>query len=630
MKKPSARSPFACLSRQPLRALAAAFLLVVALTTAAAAESTPTMVGSRLKPLVDDPLFVHSSLSAPSVLPLAACRMGDAKVTVNAKVLTDGKPGSYWVEYGESPAYGRRTAPRPLPPLHGAHVSETWNRSTAGWVGGLSGKDLLHREPDTTPGFISYAGPTDQFNRSFPGNPPGCDVNHVDGIGTLHLSTYTYIATMGSMNLNLGGGYPDLRDAIVNLDIRGKGYESAGSELVFWAQADNDRSLQNTATWRRANWAYTAKPLSTHLKSGQWEQVVLSLDNDANKWSYGGNNRSQTRYERYDYNSLNDSLADVSCNIFFLQAFVSPENPPRGEIDFRNLSISYRNHSLLFPAHGTKLISCPTDSRSSAVALTDGWRNGEGRMWQSAAAPVYPQDFVWKLPTRAELRSLQIHQNPDFPAREVEVLGSEDSEHWVTLARVELQAGSKISANHAYSMIELGQSRCQYLKLRVLSGYEQEACGLGEVELFGKGVEMATNRGWNHLNVDIDTNGSGASQHYRFAVKTTDGVVYGPDCIVFPPTDNRPLVENVRIIREHDEEMTLQARVTPMGARTTAMVETRNDAGWQRCTEPLYVGLQNTPRDVLVHFKSPSSKGGAEYRMVATNEHGAASANASR
>ena len=54
MKIPSARSAFTCLSRQPLRALAAPLLLVTALTTAAAAGSTPIDLGTRLELFVDD------------------------------------------------------------------------------------------------------------------------------------------------------------------------------------------------------------------------------------------------------------------------------------------------------------------------------------------------------------------------------------------------------------------------------------------------------------------------------------------------------------------------------------------------------------------------------------------------
>lgn len=62
MKILFARSAFTCLSRQPLRALAAPLLLVAALTTAAAAEPTPINVGSRLEPLVDDYLIELSTL----------------------------------------------------------------------------------------------------------------------------------------------------------------------------------------------------------------------------------------------------------------------------------------------------------------------------------------------------------------------------------------------------------------------------------------------------------------------------------------------------------------------------------------------------------------------------------------
>jgi len=278
--------------------------------------------------------------------------MGGEKTTVNAKVATDGTPGYYWVEYGFSNSYGRSTPPQPLPPAHGAYLAETWTFSSAGWAGGLSGKDLRHEKDDSASGYISYAGPTEKVNEIFPGNPPGCDVNHVDGIGTLHLCTYAYVATLGrkktpngpGVMLNMGGGYPDFRDAKITVDVRGRDYVGAGSEVVFWSQSDNERRLQETEKWKRANWAYTGQPLSRYLRSGKWESVVITLENDANKWSYAGNNHSQQRYDRYAYNSLNDSLADLNCDVFFLQVFVDPHHPPSGSIDFKNLTITYRNH----------------------------------------------------------------------------------------------------------------------------------------------------------------------------------------------------------------------------------------------------------------------------------------------
>ena len=40
-------------------------------------------------------------------------------------------------------------------------------------------------------------------------------------------------------------------------------------------------------------------------------------------------------------------------------AFVDVKNPPTGAIDFDELTIAYRNYSLLLPPNGGKLVSAP-------------------------------------------------------------------------------------------------------------------------------------------------------------------------------------------------------------------------------------------------------------------------------
>jgi hypothetical protein len=111
----------------------------------------------------------------------------------------------------------------------------------------MSGKDLVHHaEGGISGGFM-------RFNE-----PSGDDPNHVDGIGTLHLTSYFYPATHPSaagFQGWWGGGDPDLRDAKVTLSVRGNEFVPNGTEFVWWTQSDNDIAKQMTPNWRRANWA---------------------------------------------------------------------------------------------------------------------------------------------------------------------------------------------------------------------------------------------------------------------------------------------------------------------------------------------------------------------------------------
>lgn len=555
-------------------------------------------------------------------------RIGATGISVNAQVLTSGFSGQYWVVYGQNGVLDQQTKKLPLPPAKVAFLSEEWGQSTSGWNGGLSGKDLAHlKDPDGN-GFVRYLGPQEKENRAFPGEPPGLDVNHVDGIGSLNLCTYIYSARLGGnplktisgAGLNLGGGKPDLRDAVVQLRLRGNNFDPNGAEIIFWAQSDHDQRLQRTEKWVRANWAYTSKTLTHHAESGRWEEISYSLDNNSSKWSYAGNNLSQERPERYSYLNLNDSLADLNGNFFHLLAFVDSTKGPTGTLDFDSLKIRYRNHSLLLPMHGAELIEAPAGSQSPAALLTDGWRHGRGHEWISQIKPKVPQVFTWRFRRAVCLQVLQVHQSVAHPSREVVALTSQDGITWEHLTRIEMASQSTIGPNHNYHLIDINVPAAKFFRLEVHSGYDLQAWALGEVELFGSGADLASDNDWTNLNMDLTELSAGAKYSYQFVIDTTAGTFTSTVGTMTTTSDSQPiLVGLTKQPTYHAKTIDLWARVNPMGHPTYAHLEFLENESWVRATPDQYVGRQLVERDVKFENCHALQDEKAKYRIILSN-----------
>ena len=555
-------------------------------------------------------------------------RIGATGISVNAQVLTSGFSGQYWVVYGQNGVLDQRTPKLPLPPAKEAFLSEEWGQSTSGWNGGLSGKDLVYLKDPDGDGFVRYLGPQEKENQAFPGEPPGLDVNHVDGIGSLNLCSYIYSARLGGnplkaisgAGLNLGGGKPDLRDAVVQLRLRGNNFDPNGAEIIFWAQSDHDQRLQRTEKWVRANWAYTSKTLTHHAESGRWEEISYSLDNNSSKWSYAGNNLSQERPERYSYLNLNDSLADLNGNFFHLLAFVDPTKGPTGTLDFDGLKIRYRNHSLLLPMHGAELIEAPAGSQSPAALLTDGWRHGQGHEWISQIKPKVPQVFTWRFRRAVCLQVLQVHQSTAHPAREVVALTSQDGITWERLTRIEMASQSTIGPNHNYHLIDINVPAAKFFRLEVHSGYDLEAWALGEVELFGSGADLASDNDWTNLNVDLTELRAGAKYSYQFVIDTTAGTFTSTVGTMTTTSDSQPiLVGLTKQPTYHAKTIDLWARVNPMGQPTYAYLEFFENESWVRATPDQYVGRQLVERDVKFENCHVLQDEKAKYRIILSN-----------
>ena len=557
----------------------------------------------------EQPAEVETSPASP---------LGTSALTANGRIQPHGLPTRYWFEYRAASGDFQQTEPQPLPPQLAAYYHETWDFGLAGWLGGMSGNDLAHHsEGGRSGGFVRFS------------EPSGDDPNHVDGIGTLHLSSYFYPGTHPSSTGFqgwLGGGLPDFRDARVSLAVRGNDFVPNGAELVWWTQSDNDIDKQLTADWRRANWAYTGYRLTDSLESGDWEQVEYRLNNSSHDWTYGGHNVAQNR-PNYAYDSINDSQARLSCDFFHLLAYVNPGRRPTGSIDFDEFTLAYRNDSLLHPANGGTLTSSPEGSADDPAQLTDGWRHGEHRMWRSAADPESPQEFVYEFATPVTIQTVQIHQHTEWPGRQVEVLTSGDGENWSPLFEETLPEDSPGGPNFAFLLKRDLERKATAVKVRILSGYRDRHWGLGEIEMFGDGAVHRTDDDWYHVNTDLTGLQSGATYHYRLIAENEAGRVTGPEESFTVPADDRPHVVTGEAIRIGPETATLTGRLTPMGRSTQFYFEYGPDEHYGHRTEQQYGGLQITPRFSKAAIEGLKPGTLYHYRLVGVNESGTATGN---
>jgi hypothetical protein len=550
---------------------------------------------------------------APAVVTRSASALGLDAITVNGSVHPHGLHTRYYFEYGPTTAYGARTEPVALPPRLAAHYHESWDEGTGGWASwGAKGMEH-HREGGAVGGFVRYAEPSRD------------DPNHVDGIGTVHLVKYVYPGPWAKIaklpGLDLAAGDADLRDARVSLHVRGNNWVPNGSELVWWTQSQSNIEVFNGAGWRHANWAYTGFNLTGALLTGKWEKIDYRLRNDTDDWTYAGNNHAQQNPERYSYWSINDALGHENADFFHMLVFVDPKNPPRGSIDFDEFHLTYRNYSLLFPSNGGKLLRAPR-SPDDPATLTDGWRHGPGHVWRSAASPDGPLEFVYAFKDPVTVRSVQLHQNPDWPAKDVEVLVSSDEKAYQSLCTVELPEKGVPNANFGFVLKTGLSSRASYLKVRLTSGYKKQHWGLGEIEIFGNGATMLPEDEINNVNLDLKGLKQGMTYHYRLVAQNAAGTTHGEDRSYTLPAEAKPLVQTGSATRINSTGATLQGRLNPLGHDTRFYFEYGLAARYGKRTSEIYGGHMITPRSAFATLDGLKPATTYHYRLVATNEKG--------
>lgn len=390
-----------------------------------------------------------------------------------------------------------------------------------------------------------------------------------------------------------------------------------------------------------SNWAHTGFFLTDALYSGQWSTQTYQLRADTREWSYAGRDRTQDR-EVYVYHPLRQVLANLDVDFFHLLLFIDPSfllgsgydsntgvvsNPCA--IDFDDLDITYRNHSLLLPSNGGVLVSSPKDAVADPATLTDGYRFGAGKTWASAANPSGPLVFEYDFTKPVTIDRVQIHNDPVHPSRDVEVTVSTDGVTWSTIASGELPHGSEYGPNFDYKLwsgvsVETAEAaQAKHLRVTVTSGYQSEAWGLGEIEVFGTGAVFETDDDWYSVTEDLPEElVSGRAYHYRLVVETAAGVVYGNDLVYTVPT-GAPEVTTGVASAMGDRRVRVLGVVNTFGSEGNYRFELGPDTSYGLTTSETRTGPEITPRTFsrIVDFDHPDlaalpSGSTAHWRLV--------------
>ena len=552
--------------------------------------------------------------SRPDVTTGAASALGTTAMTVNGSVHPHGRYTTTYFEYGLSTEYGARTEETPVPPRLGAYYHETWDQGLGGWASWLTTESF--ESGGAEGGFVRFSEPSRH------------DRNHDDGIGTLHLTKYLWTGSLGAgedtSRAWLGGGDPDLRGARVSLWARGNDWQPNGSEVLWWTQSQSNIELGHQPGWRRANWAYTGYTLTDQLLDGRWNLVDYRLLNDSSQWTYGGNNPTLQGESaaRYAYWSIDQAQAHVNCDFFHLAATVDIDNPPTGSLDFDDFRLVYRNHSLVYPSNGGRMIRWPGNADEAPLQLTDGWRHGPGRTWRSGSRPDRPQEFVFALDREVTVKTIQVHQNPEWPGEQVEVLTSEDDRKYETVANLTLPENSGHGPNFAFALETGLAAKARYLKFRLLSGYREEHWGLGEIEVFGSGARMLPEDGLYHVNTDLEGLTPGAAVHYRLVASNEEGTVTGEDRVFNVPDTREPRARTGKALRLGARQVKVEGRLNAMGLRSRYYFEYGTNPGYGARTPEQYAGQQISPRTVFQEIRGLRPDTGYHYRLVVANDEG--------
>jgi hypothetical protein len=367
--------------------------------------------------------------------------------------------------------------------------------------------------------------------------------------------------------------------------------------------------------WHRPNWAYTGFNLTDFLFDGKWHKAEYRLLNDTEKWTYGGGTRG------YQYGSIDFCQQHLNCDFFHLLAFIDIKNPPSGAIDFADLEIGYRNYSLLFPSNGGKLTIAPKSPEDPAK-LTDGWRNGKGKTWHSAANPTEPQEFLYSFESPVTIHTVQIHQNPEWPAKDVEVLASMDGKTFASIAKAVVPEKDPRGPNFLFARVPKLSAQAKFLKVRILTGYKKEHWGLGEIEAFGTGAVMLPDDDLYYVNTDILNLKPGATYHYRLVATSSKGTNQGEDRTFTTPESTKPMCHTGPASRITATSAKVEGRLNPLGVETQFYFEYGPDTKYGSKTPATRGGIEFVPRTAFAQLSDLKKGTQYHYRLVGVNASG--------
>jgi hypothetical protein len=559
---------------------------------------------------------------------IASALTGDAYPIGNTGAILAGVVASvsagarYRFEYGErADALDRNTPWRDVPPPVNARVRDVayrqaghWTpRATAlGWAT-CDGRAPLPIEAAERPA-LDFTGPF------------ALDRNQTNGIGSHDLPlifdwgkqrTHDPKYKDGSMTFSVDGGSIDLRDAELSFTLQGQSIELRGTVANIWVCTFGD----DDTFW--SEWALTGDPIpDSALEDGMWHHVTLKLTNDPALWTYGGTNPEDgERAARHRRLPLNDTLVSNGPFVFDF-ALGAERNPVRGGFRLFDVQATYRSRSALTQAAGATLVAWPPSGVSDPLHVTGGARGFDESLWTSDTAPAFPLEFGWTLAKPVQVTHLQINQHPYWPAREVEVWATDEDGTDTLLWAGTLPEGraDRRQAPYYRAVVEK-KIRAASVRLRILSGYHTERCGIDGFEVFADGVSFTGDGQPCSVSDEVADLLPGQTVSYRTVLENGGNIVAGETKCIQIPATSAPLLISATPLKRANNPAVIVVRANAMGLDTQVWAEVEATDRPPEAGPAVYIGSQPTARHVYYVTSSLPSVAG-RLRLRARNAAG--------
>jgi hypothetical protein len=477
--------------------------------------------------------------------------------------------------------------------------------------------------------------------------PFGKDRNHLNGIGVIDLllGWKTQAQTTGTV---IGGESPtavlaqptagegiDLRDAVVSVTYRSRTLDAKAFSPVVWIHGRAGAPVSPDQPDILAAWAVTNNGAPKSFGAdGNWHRLAFSLPGQSSNWTFCGSNTEEmgSAMERYAYAPIQQIQRDnTGGNVCLAFVHGSDLDTPEGEIEIAELEMRYRSRSLLGPGQQACLQSMPDSGAGDPAHLTDGSLGDVEHFWSAAVSPVAPCDLIWCLRDQAGLEAVKIHQNPLAPAKDLDIAVSNDGIDFKEVWSGSLEDvpenpvawGPFARKGKLIHLIKMPrETRAQYIRLRVKSGYRPGLAGLDAFEVFGQGLPFIPSADDHTFSEDIENLEPGTPIYAQLVAENDDGVIEGDIVEVRRPLTAVPSILSVKSFARQGDTARIVLRTIAMGAPAILNISLTSDDGREIKVPPVSIGKWAAARDSMVSVAG--LKPGVSYQGLcrAENEHG--------
>jgi hypothetical protein len=566
--------------------------------------------------------------------------IGLNRAVLNGQIIGASIPTTYYFRYGSHPnEMAHKTICRQVPPGRFGRLKDT-------------SSNIFRRlnAVSLTASFIKSDEDkfTDGVSMKIEG-PFGKDRNHREGIGVIDLllGWQSAVHLRGKVPSTFETPsfpkpiYPgeaiDLSDAKFTVTYRTEGLDAKDFFPIAWVHGASGEAFYPEISENYSAWANTGDLGSWQFNDdGKWNQASFSFECNSKAWSFCGSNVEEmgTSMERICYHPIGNVIRENrSGNICLCFVYGDEMKPPKGDIEIGALELSYRSYSLLAPDQGVTLIDYPTDSKCDASFLTGGWIGTFEHSWHSVKNPKERQEIVWRFREDASIRSVRLHQNPLWPAKEIKLSISDDGIEFEKVWRGSLDDVPKdledwpktgetgIPFNFAKTIVFDDPIHGKYLRLSIKSGYRQVHWGLDAIEVFGDAPTFIPSPEPVTVSEEISDLETGPL-FVQLVTENEKERTEGEIVELARPTSLRPTVSTPVVISRLKNSTRIRFRTNAMGFWGELSGEIINANTKIGSSATISIGKQEVSREAVLQFDGLSPSGAYEGTAIASNEHG--------